>query len=74
MIFTARLLRRRLMSFLDHLLLSELGCQISFSRTGHSRKTLAGNTIIARGLILFKSLSRDTAALHVYETHDRTPS
>jgi len=31
-------------------------------------------TTIARGLIIFKSLSRDTAAFHVYETHDRTPS
>jgi len=62
------------MSFLDLLLLSGLGCQTSFFRTGHSRKTLANNTTIARGLIIFKSLSRDTAALHVYETHDRTPS
>jgi len=65
------LLRRCPMSFLDLLLLSGLGCHPSFSRTGHSRKTLANNTTIARGLIIFKSLSRDTAALHVYETHDR---
>jgi len=69
------LLRRRLMPLLGHLLLSELGCRIStFFHTGHSRKTLADNTTIARGLIIFKSLSRDTAALHVYETHDRTSS
>jgi len=37
-------------------------------------RTLAKNTrgyaTIARGLIIYKSLSRDTAALHVYKTHD----
>jgi len=29
---------------------------------------------IARGLIIYISLSRDTTALHVYKTHDRIPS
>ena len=49
---------------------------LASSRTGHSRKTLATYiyiqyTLNARGLIICKSLSRDTAALHVYKTHDK---
>jgi len=37
-----------------------------------SHKTLANNIlIIARILIIYKSLSRDTVVFHVYKTHDR---
>ena len=44
---------------------------LTSSRTGHSRKTLANNILQTRGLFIYKSLSRDTAALHVYKSHDK---
>ena len=70
MIFTPRLLRRCPMSLPDLLLLSESGWHplAQDTRVKHSR---IEHYINARGLFIYKSLSRDTAALHVYKTHGR---
>jgi len=69
-IFTARLLRRCPMPLPDLFLLSESGWHplAQDTRVKHSRTIYYKS---ARGLFIYKSLSRDTAALHVYKTHDR---